>query len=200
MSNEKEFRSQAGVRGVRARLQRLEAENVQLQKEVEFLRGNPMIAKGMRGEALVANWVSSQRSRRGAGHDIKSMRTGLRFEVKYSSLLDVIAGRPLKRWAWTKLFGELGKKEYEHLLLVGDVDPRFAAHYADPESPYVLFDVPYDMAIKLAGGVKFGRSGAIQLTTNPLTVKSVRALALFQDCQITVSEFRRRYGDLEGAQ
>jgi hypothetical protein len=199
MSNEKEFRSRAGVHEIRARLQRLEVENERLQKEVDFLRGNPMIAKGMRGETLVANWVSSQRSRRGAGHDIKSIRTGLRFEVKYSSLLDVIAGRPLKRWAWTKLFGELGRKEYEHLLLVGDADPRFAAHYADPESPYVLFDVPYDLAIKFTGGVKLGRSGAIQLTTNPLTVKSSRALALFHDCQTSVSELRRRYGDLEVA-
>lgn len=179
------------------RLRRLEAENIRLQSEVEFLRGNPTIAKGLKGESLIAKLITAQPSRKGAGHDLESTRGTILFEVKYSSLLDTISGRPIKRRVWTKLFGELGKKRYDRLLLVGDIDPRFASSYADPASPYVLFDLPYEAAVDISGGVKAGRSSCIHLSTNPLTVRSARALAMFHDFQVSVSDLQHRYASLE---
>lgn len=182
-----------------ARLGKLEAENLRLRKEVEFLRRNPTIAKGLTGESLIAKLVSGQPAPKGASHDLASGESGLLFEVKYSSLLNTINGRPYKRWVWTKLFGELGKKSYDRLLLVGDTDPRFAAHYADPTSPYVIFDLPYDAAIEITGGLKMGRSSCIHLTTNPTTVRSQRAVALFCDYQVSASDLHNRYASIQAA-
>jgi hypothetical protein len=180
-----------------ARLRKLEAENIYLREEVEFLRSNPTLAKGLKGESLIAKLVSAQYARKGAGHDLESHANQLLFEVKYSSLLTVVKNYPIKRWVWTKLFGESGSKNYDHLLLVGDADPRFTASYNDPASPYVIFDLPYDVAVEIAGGVRAGRAGRIQLTTNPASVRSPRALDLFRNYQISVSELQHRYPNLE---
>ena len=191
------FPEPRNAREARAVIRALEAENAHLYSEVAFLRGNLTIAKGLKGESLIARLVSARRSRRGAGHDLESSEGELLFEVKYSSLLSSISGRPIRRWVWTKIFGELGRKRYNRLLLVGDTDPRFASSYADPVSPYVLFDLPYEAVVDIAGGVKPGRSGSIHLTTNPLTVKSLRARTLFLEYQVSVSELKNRYANLE---
>lgn len=179
------------------RIRKVEAENHRLRAEVEFLRCNPTIAKGLKGESLIAKLISAKHSKRGANHDLESHGNPLLFEVKYSSLLNTISGRPIKRWVWTKLFGEQGKKNYHRLLLVGDADPRFAATYADPTSPYVIFDLPYEAVIELTGGIKPGRSSRIHLTSNPTSVTSSRASTLFQVFQISALELQHRYPNLE---
>lgn len=178
-------------------IQALEAENARLRNEIEFLRGNPTIAKGLKGETLIAKLITARLSKRGASHDLESSKGEILFEVKYSSLLSTIPGRPIRRWVWTKLFGELGRKQYDRLLLVGDADPRFASSYMDPTSSYVLFDLPYNAVVDITGGVKQGRSGSIQLTSNPLTVKASRAKSLFRDYQVSLAELKRRYAYLE---
>lgn len=197
MTLHEQIREPRNAREAREIIGALEAENARLRNEVEFLRGNPTLAKGMKGESLVARLVSARLSRRGASHDLESSTGEFFLEVKYSSLLNIISGRPIRRWVWTKLFGELGRKKYDRLLLVGDADPRHCSSYSDPSSPYVLFDLPYEAAVELAGGVKPGRYSSIHLTTNPLTVKSERATALFQTYQVSVSELKRRYASLE---
>lgn len=179
------------------KLKKVEGENRRLRTEVEFLRCNPSIAKGLKGESLVAKLISAKHSKRGASHDLESHGESLLFEVKYSSLLCTISDRPLRRWVWTKLFGEHGKKSYHRLLLVGDADPRFAAAYADPTSPYVIFDLPYEAVVELTGGVKPGRASRIQLTSNPSSVTSSRASALFQIFQISNLELKHRYPNIE---
>ncbi len=180
-----------------ARLREAEAENRHLRAEVEFLRSNPAIAKGLQGEVLVAKLLSAARSKRGSGHDIEYRHQQLLIEVKYSSLLNAIGGRPIKRWVWTKLFGERGNKRYDRVLLVGDADRRFAEGYADPSSPYVIFDLPYEAAVQVVGGLKPGRSGRIDLTTNPTSVLSRRASALFNVFQLSAAELQNRYGRLQ---
>ncbi|WP_374585019.1 hypothetical protein [Pseudoduganella sp.] len=177
-----------------SRIQALEEENRRLRREVEFLRGHPTIARGLRGESLVATLASARFSRSGSGHDLELRGAELLIEVKYSSLLRVVDDRALRRWAWTKLFGELGNKRYDRLLLVGDADPRFAGHYADPTSPYVFFDLPYDAVVAMAGGIKRGRAGVIHLTSNPTSVRSARARALFCRFQVSADEVTYRYG------
>jgi hypothetical protein len=178
---------------IEARLHHLATENAELRKEVQLLRGNPRLAQGLRGEVLIAEIVSGSRAKGGSSYDVEANAGRLRIEVKFSSLLTGISGRPLCRWVWTKLFGELGRKSFHRLILVGESDSRFAAHYREPQSPYVIFDLSYRAAGSLVGGVRPGRSCAIQLTTNPASVKSARAIALFQRHQITVEQLQSRY-------
>lgn len=175
---------------------RLRKENALLSAELEFLRANPVIAKGLKGETLVAKILSAHMAHRGAGHDIVASNGELCIEVKYSSLLNAIGGRPIKRWVWTKLFGELGKKNYDRLFLIGDADPRFVDRYADPHSPYVIFDIPYPDVVAMTDGVHSGRSGQIQLTTNPDSVKSTRSQALFRHYQVPIAGLQYRYPTL----
>ena len=181
------------TRDLIAEIQSLSLENVQLRREIEFLRGNPSIARGMKGETLIVELLAANFAKPGSGHDIVATDNQLLIEVKYSSLLKAIGELPIRRWAWTKLFGELGKKRYDRLLLLGDSDPRFAYQYLAPESPYVIFDIPYDEAVSMVGGVRPGRLSRLHLTTNPSTVKSSRAKALFQHYQVSPAELRYRY-------
>lgn len=178
---------------------RLRKENALLSAELEFLRANPAIAKGLKGETLVAQILSAQLAHKGSGHDIVASNGAQRIEVKYSSLLNAIGGRPIKRWVWTKLFGELGKKYYDRLFLIGDTDPRFAEQYSDPSSPYVIFDIPYPDVVAMTDGIHSGRMGQIHLTTNPESVKSTRSKALFRHYQVTITELQYRYPTLESA-
>lgn len=176
-----------------ARLTALEEENARLRREVEFLRGHPTIARGLKGESLIAGLASARFARKGSGHDLEQSGSGLLFEVKYSSLLRVAGDRPVRRWAWTKFFGERSTKQYDRLLLVGEADSRYMEHYADPSSPYVLFDLPYAAAVELAGVAKPGRAGGIHLASNPVTARSPRASEMFCEFQVTTAEIRRRY-------
>jgi hypothetical protein len=181
-----------------AQVRRLQWENQALRTELDFLRSNPAIAKGIRGESLIASMLGGTQSRTGAGHDLVVSRR-LLVEVKYSSLLAGVNERPLRRWVWSKLFGEAGQKQYDRLLLIGDVDRRHLPLYADPSSPYVFFDLPYAAAVDLAGGIKPGRESKIHLTTNPATVRSANAKILFAEFQVTRQELRRRYPKLRSA-
>lgn len=194
MSNLEKNSSTTRLGGAIATIKRLEVENTQLRNEVNFLREHPTLAKGIQGESLIAQLISANISHRGASHDLVSIHSELLFEVKYSSLLHVNTGYSTRRWVWTKLFGELGYKQYHRLLLVGEADPRFSSFYTNPLSPYVFFDLPYNIAINMSGGIKPGRSSAIHLTTNPHTVKSKRSRILFQDYQVSASELQYRYG------
>jgi hypothetical protein len=173
----------------------LELENTRLRAEVEFLKSNPTVAKGLKGESLIANLIHARISKRGAGHDLESHKGSVLFEVKYSSLLK--GPRNVKRWVWSKLYGERGNKKYNRLLLVGDVDPRFAHKYADPESPYIFFDLAYQDVIRFTRGIRPGRQSRMELTTNPNSVISSRASALFESFQVHPDELSYRYPDLK---
>jgi len=47
---------------------------------------------------------------------------GSRIEVKFSS--NHAHGESLARWEWLKIFGSSNKKEYDYLLLVGNINKR----------------------------------------------------------------------------
>jgi hypothetical protein len=180
-----------------AEVMNLREINHQLRAELQFLRGNPAIAKGLQGESLIAQLLSGKTARPGANYDVEASNGLTHIEVKYSSLLKVMEARPIKRWVWTKLFGELGNKKYDRLLLIGDADHRFAKTYSDPTSPYVIFDLPYSDAIEIAGGIQSGRTSRIQLTTNPKTVTSKRSQILFEKYQVPIFELQQRYPTLK---
>jgi hypothetical protein len=169
------------------------AENDRLKREVEFMRGHPTLAKGIRGETIFAKLLRATRAARGSPHDLVTRGGEFRLEVKYSSLLRTYSNREGRRWVWTKLFGEMGNKQFDRLLLIGDLDPQFRDTYLDPGSPYVIFDLPYQDALELADGAQPGRRSRLHLTTNPQTVTSWKSRALFNGFQVQVSELLRRY-------
>lgn len=168
-------------------------ENKRLKREVGFLRAHPTLAKGIRGETIFATLLRATRATRGAPHDLVTLGGELRLEVKYSSLLRTYSTREGRRWVWTKLFGEMGNKNFDRLLLIGDLDPHFRESYIDPGSPYVIFDVSYQDALELADGAQPGRKSRLHLTTNPRTVTSWRSRALFESFQVPTSELLARY-------
>jgi hypothetical protein len=132
-------------------------------------------------------------SPRGSPHDLVTKRAGIQLEVKCSSLLTT-RGQVTRRWVWTKIHGETGGKRFDRLILVGDCDPQFRHHYRDPKCPYIFFDIPFSALPGLTYGIRRGRSSVIHLTTNPKTVKAVRAQRLFREFQTTTREIERRYG------
>lgn len=192
-----EAQQQKTIQELYTRIDQLEAENRVLVKKNAFLCCNPTIAKGLKGETLVANLLSARRAKNGAGHDVECRSGKVLIEVKYSSLLNLMFGRATKRWVWSKLFGEGGQKKFHRLLLVGDADERFSKFYFDPSSPYVFFDLPYDAAVDLVGSVKSGRGSRLQLTTNPTTVFSRKAETLFREFQTSAAIVRDKYPNLE---
>ena len=179
---------------------RLKDHVAQLQAEIATLKGkvaifekHKVLAQGIQGESLVAAWVNGVVTTHNASHDINIRGRTLRIEVKYAGLNNAVRGQETLRWAWSKPFGESGNKIYDQLILVGDKDARYAAHYKEPSCPYVIFDIPFKDIMLLTIQTNSGRYRSIQLTTNPLTARS-SASPLFTDYQVTMKELKRRYG------
>jgi hypothetical protein len=170
----------------------LREENQILREQVGFLQRHPTLAKGLKGELIVAKVVRGAMIAGNAPYDVLAKRGRFRLEVKYSGLLVAVRGCKTRRWVWTKLFGESGRKNYDRLILVGLADQRFSRIYKDRCAPFVLFDVPITEVVELSFSA--GKYRAIHLTTNPLTARSVRSSKLFGDYQVTASGLRARYG------
>jgi hypothetical protein len=184
---------------------RLQAELTLLQAEVKILTGrlavldtHKTLAKGMRGEALVAGWISGSVTSNNASHDMVTAAGLVTLEIKYSGLNIAVKSKTVghlgtRRWAWSKPLGESGKKTYDRLILVGDKDPRYLDQYRDADCPYVLFDVPFSEILNLTIQTNGGRYRSIQLTTNPVTARSAASL-LFGTYQVSLDELTERYG------
>ncbi|WP_095058256.1 hypothetical protein [Pseudomonas sp. Irchel s3f7] len=184
---------------------RLHAENEVLRAEIHILKGrltlldtHQSLAKGMRGETLVANWITGSITIHNAAHDVETAAGLIRLEIKYSGLNVADRNRKLgglgtQRWAWSKPFGESSKKKYDRLILVGDKDPRYIDQYQGIDCPYVLFDVPFNEILPLTIQTNRGHYRSIQLTTNPKKAKSA-ASALFSKYQVSLDELTKLYG------
>jgi hypothetical protein len=169
----------------------LREENSLLHRKVEILEKHPTLAKGIAGETLVAKLLGGALTEKNATHDISLERSGIKIEVKYSNLNLAVDYSTTYRWAWSNIFGESGKKVYDRLLLVGDTDPRWREQYLDPESPYVIFDIPLNEAMPLT--TQTGRYRSIQLLTNPRKVRSAAA-SMFTRYQVTLAHLSEKYG------
>ena len=169
----------------------LREENTLLRKKVEILEKHPTLAKGIAGETLVAKLLGGALTKKNATHDVSLERNGIKIEVKYSNLNLAVDYSTTHRWAWSKIFGESGKKEYDRLLLIGDTDPRWREQYLDRESPYVIFDIPLNEAMPLT--TQTGRYRSIQLSTNPRKARSAAA-SMFTRYQVTLAHLSEKYG------
>lgn len=183
---------------LKVELDLLRIEVAGLKKKLALLDKHKALAKGMRGESLVASWVNGVVTTHNASHDVDLNGRVLKLEIKYARLNVArrgiqAVGRETLRWAWSKPFGESGKKVYDRLILVADKDPRYVEQYKDVDCPYLLFDVPFSEIMPLTIQSNSGRYRSIQLTSNPRSAKSAGSL-LFRAYQVTLDELNQRYG------
>jgi hypothetical protein len=169
----------------------LREENAFLRQKVEILEKHPTLVKGIAGETLIAKLLGGVLTNKNACHDISIERNGVRLEVKYSNLNLAVNISTTQRWAWSKIFGESGKKDYDRLILIGDTDKQWREHYFDLVSPYVIFDIPLGEAMQFT--TQTGRYRSIQLSTNPRKARSVAA-PIFAHYQVTLAQLTERYG------
>lgn len=184
-------------------VERLRAENGvlrecvdQLERQIAFLGQNRTLAKGLSGERLISSLIGGKLTVHTDSADI-DLPDGKRVEVKYSGFAPSSKGYAGgRRWQWQKILGELNRKSYDYLLLVGDADSAFASSYKEPSSPYVLFCVArHDVeALTIAGTPPGAR--AIQLLTNPLKARG-RSAELYAAYEITTAELTNRLGSIE---
>ena len=120
-----------------------------------------------------------------AAHDMVCAR-GKKFEVKFSRINSGTIYS--KRWSWGHPLGAGGRKVFHRLILVGEVDPRYASRYLDPKSPYVIFDVPFAAVKRL-----MRKDPIIQINTNPEPTSSSADILLFERFQISRRALKTRY-------
>ena len=174
----------------------LERQVATLQRMLSVFENHPTLAQGIRGETLIADALNGALTSKNASFDIRLPQSGLKLEVKFSGLNNAVLNRdtePTFRWAWANLFGEMGKKQFDRLILIGETHPKDRDKYQDKDSPYIFFDVPFDEAMPLSIRTNRGRYRSIQLSTDPQTVRSA-ARSLFTKYQVTLSELESRYG------
>jgi len=171
-----------------ARLQALEKENALLKQRVAILEGTPVLSQGIRGERLISEMLDGKMTVHTTSHDVE-LKDGTTLEVKFSRLTVPMPNCNTKRWNWCYPLGSRFTKVYDRLLLVAEADPRYLEQYADPESPYVFFDIPFDEI----GAIK-GSENWIGLTTNPCSKRKSRRQVLFEQYQVTRTILKERYG------
>ncbi|QNN64635.1 hypothetical protein H9L12_10120 [Sphingomonas rhizophila] len=175
------------IQSLRAENQELRDRVRSLEEQVRFLGQHRTLAAGITGEQLVANLVGGHLTSHGAPHDIEVR--GELVEVKFAKLSRPNRSAPTLRWQWQKIYGERGGKAYDHLLLVGETDPRFSSFYLDPDSPFVFFLVPFAEARRLC--IK-GNPLGMTLNSNPVSARG-SSVELFEKWQVTASEIERRF-------
>jgi hypothetical protein len=151
-------------------------QNAQLQSELTYLKGHPVILAGIKGETLVCDLVAGRLTSFARSYDIKAGKH--RIEVKYSNLGRAERKKPKTlRWSWSKPLGWKDKgKNYDYLVLIGEKDYRFPDQYLD-DTPYVCFFIARDDVESLAyKGTSIG--GIVQITTNFKAVGSPKAKQL----------------------
>jgi hypothetical protein len=171
-------------------LARLRAENDSLRRRLELYERSAPFVLGAAAERFVLGLVGGSYQPRGSPFDLVA-GSGARVEVKCSRLSKVSMRRPTTRyWAWSKILGEGGSKQYDFLVLVGEPDERYRSTYAEPAAEWLLFAVPCARVPDLLH--RNGRYRSIYLTTNPATVKCIRARTLYSEYQISSADLRRR--------
>jgi hypothetical protein len=183
---------------LRNRMRELEAENVLLRADNRRLRKKLGAAAwridGRRGEEFVAELVGGELTTGSAQYDLMSTK-GVTFEIKCPNLNEAVAGEITNRWSWSHVLGSNRRKKFDRLLLLGPTDHRYRTNYADPESPFVMFDIPFAEVQSL-----LGRGDLIQISTAPLEVRkgrlSPKRQILFARYQVTRKQLTERYGSL----
>jgi hypothetical protein len=163
-----------------------------LLMEVEFLRKHRTLRDAIAGEAIICELVDGVTTPSGFPHDV--VKGKITIEVKFANLNNTSSpSGNYTRWAWGKIFGEGGNKEYDYLLLVGVKDLRWIEWYKGKSGPYVFFCVPHEEVASLTQPMNGNKYRAIQLPSNPRRVRRSRAARLYSDFEMTYEELRNKF-------
>jgi len=166
----------------------LREENALLRQRISFLEGIPDLVQGIRGESLIAHLVNGKMTTHIAPHDVDTP-SGTKLEVKFSRLTIPVPGCNTKRWNWCYPLGSRLTKTYDRLILIGEADQRYTQFYLDPNSPYVMFDIPMEDVRAL-----LKKENMLAITTNPRIGRKGIRTELFSLYQVSAGMLKQRYG------
>lgn len=177
------------------RIEELTQENSTLKRMLSEQQGlmASTEATAMTGEEFVVKLIGGVQTGHNDSSDI--LLNGIRIEVKTSDLSSPNGGAT-KRWSWAQVFGDGGKKVFDSLILIGEIDIEHRSKYREPDSPFVIFEIPFsDLRGSEELTVKSGRNNnrSIVLSTNPNSVRASGSKRLFHEYQVTRDELRGRY-------
>ena len=133
------------------RVKTLEAQVEILAKEKPATDRHQANITGQSAEIFVAKLLNAEATLRNADHDM-IVKNGLRLEVKGSACNTFRSGKYwYRRWTWHNFMG-IGKQQkfFHRLILVGEAPDDLREEYLDPLSPYVIFDLPFSFAQRIA--------------------------------------------------
>ena len=163
------------------------------EKRIAYYETHNTLFEGVRGETIVSKIVNGEITAYAESHDVEVVgKDGAHIEVKMASLNIPVKGANTLRWAWGKILGESGSKEYDWLILVGKKDERYLDGYLDKECPFIFFAIPRHEVEGVT--VVQGRYRGIYLTTNPYKAKRSRAGVLYKCYMISQQELAARFG------
>lgn len=173
---------------LRYEIECLKDEVGQLQAELRTFSKSGTIGKNKKIKRFLGTVLDGKVKRQ--GFDMLTS-TGKKLLIRVSSLTYPTAGitKTTKRWQWHNVFGINGKKEFDNLILVGDIDERHKSKYQDNDSCFVIFDIPYQELEKIIGD---DRKRIIKLSTNPMTCRGQFSL-LFNQYQMSEKALLEKY-------
>jgi hypothetical protein len=184
MVNGEQSKSEVIAR-LRTRILMLEAEVAELRSTIKPTEGSH--EKARRAEIFIAELLGCQIAGHVARHDLVSTKSGIKFEIKFSSL--TFPKPSIQYWIWTSILGDEKGKIFDRLILVGETNPKYQAAYADPNSPFVLFDLSFSDASSL-----MSKHGDIQLNTNPNGLRKPESKLLYAKHRVTREQLCQLYG------
>jgi hypothetical protein len=140
-----------------------------------------------KAEAFIHNLVGGARTLGSVEYDLTAPN-GKKIEVKFSNLNTPVVGKPIRRWVWARILGRGDRKQFDNLILVAPHDPQFSEQSIDPESPWIIFDVPFEHVRSLVE-----RDGTIWINTHPTKFRRKTHERLIREFQTTRSELASRY-------
>jgi len=139
-------------------------------------------------EAFVHELIGGERTRGSAAYDLEAPN-GMRIEIKFSNLNKAMPNSVMRRWVWGHVLGRNNAKVFDRLILLGPHDPQFRQQMKDPNSKWVIFDVPFNEVASLAE-----KDGMIWIGTHPTKFgKRPTHRRLVCEYQVTQNELRKRY-------
>ena len=94
----------------------------------------------------------------------------------------------------SNLLGGTGSKDYDQLVLVGEVNERYRDDYLDPTAKFVMFDIPFsEIEAVMMQGVSDGSNAYLQLNSNRRGVRKSKSQLLYDKYQVTGDQLSDRY-------
>jgi hypothetical protein len=177
---------------LRERIAKLESETVILRAEIRLLRKklgpSAWRIDANKAEEFVHELVDGERTYGSSIYDLETSN-GTKIEIKYSNLNKAMPNSAMRRWVWAHVLGRDNAKVFDRLILLAPHDPQFRNKMKDPDSRWVIFDVPYAEVASL-----MEKDGMIWTGTHPTKfTRRATHRRLMCDYQITRAELATRY-------